>query len=145
MTGIGALSEPLVAELERGAIRKFATALGETDPVFFDVEAARSRGYRDLLAPPTFAATLGSNPVPDVALPPAGNIHGEQEFVFNSPMFAGDKISVVRGLVNIRERDGGSGKMQIYTFEIRGTAQDGNLVFTARQVIIVRLTTEPIA
>jgi acyl dehydratase len=145
MTDAPPTSDPVTSDVERGAIRKFALALGETDPVFFDVAAARAAGYRDLLAPPTFGVTIPSGPVPGVQLPPAGNIHGEQEFIFGPPIFAGDQITVVRQLAGMKERDGRSGKMQVYTFENRATNQDGDLVYTARQVIIVRLTSEPIS
>jgi acyl dehydratase len=138
-------SEPVTSEAERGAIRKFALAVGETDPIFFDVTAARAAGYRDLVAPPTFAVTVPSGPVPGVELPPAGNIHGEQEFIFGQPIIAGDQITVVRQCVDVKEREGRSGKMRIYTFENRATNQDGEPVYKARQVIIVRLSKEPIS
>jgi len=145
MTESQLTSEPATNEVERGAIRKFATATGETDPIFFDVEAARAAGYRDLLAPPTFAVTLSSGPMPGLNMPSAGNIHGEQEFIYSKPIVAGDEITVVRSMVDSKEREGRSGKMRIVTFESRGTNQDGDLVFTAHQVIIVRLSQEPIA
>jgi acyl dehydratase len=145
MTAALPTSDPVTTEAERGAIRKFALALGETDPIFFDVLAAQAAGYRDLLAPPTFAVTMPSGPVPGVQLPPAGNIHGEQEFIFGQPIVAGDEITVVRQLAGMKEREGRSGRMQVYTFENRATNQDGELVYTARQVILVRLTSEPIS
>lgn len=131
-------SEPLVAEVERGAIRKFAAAVGETDPVFFDVAAAKQAGYRDILAPPTFVVTLPSGPIPGVQLPPAGNIHGEQDFTFAGPVVAGDRISVVRRLADRRSAEGRSGRMDIYTFETVGTHEHGAVAYSARQVIIVR-------
>ncbi|MDO8773368.1 MAG: MaoC family dehydratase N-terminal domain-containing protein [Burkholderiaceae bacterium] len=40
--------------IERQRLRFFARAIGETDPVYTDVEAARAAGYADLPAPPTF-------------------------------------------------------------------------------------------
>ena len=40
--------------IERGRLRLFAKAIGETDPVYTDVEAAKAAGYPDLPAPPTF-------------------------------------------------------------------------------------------
>jgi acyl dehydratase len=39
----------------REKIREFASAVKATHPAHFDVEAARSLGYADLVAPPTFA------------------------------------------------------------------------------------------
>lgn len=137
-------SAPVTVEVERGAIRRFATALGETDPACYDVEAARAVGYRDLLAPPTFPITFGGGPIPGLDLPPAGNIHGEQEFAYQRPIVAGDEITVERRLTGTKERTGRSGKMRLVTIESTGTDAAGQEVFTSRQVIIVRLTTEPL-
>jgi len=140
MSGPSPTSEPCVTEVERGAVRKFAEALGETARVHFDVAAAHQAGYRDLLAPPTFAITLPAAPVPGVELPASGNLHGEQDFDFSGAIYARDSVSVVRRLVGVKEREGRSGKLEIYTFENVGTNQVKEIVFTARQVIIVRRT-----
>ncbi|MEC7363708.1 MAG: MaoC family dehydratase N-terminal domain-containing protein, partial [Actinomycetota bacterium] len=39
----------------REKVREFSEALGVTEPVSLDVDAAQSRGYTDVVAPPTFA------------------------------------------------------------------------------------------
>ncbi len=41
--------------MERGRLRMFAAAIGETDPIYTDVEAARAAGHPDLPVPPTFS------------------------------------------------------------------------------------------
>ena len=43
-----------VMTIERSRLQFFAKAIGETDPVYTDVAAARAAGYADLPAPPTF-------------------------------------------------------------------------------------------
>ena len=48
---------PMPFEVERGRLRFFAETIGLTDPVYFDVEAAKRAGHRDLPVPPTFSAT----------------------------------------------------------------------------------------
>jgi acyl dehydratase len=138
---VSEISDPVTFDVERGAIGKFARALGETDPVFFDPAAARAQGYRDVLAPPTFPMTFTGPPVPGLTMPSEGNIHGEQEFTYHQPIVAGDRVTVTRGLTSVRERDGRSGRMRLVTIESTGTDEDGKLVFTSRQVIIVRLST----
>ena len=55
---IGRESEPVVHDVEKGAIRRFAEALGDPNPIYVDEEAARAAGYPALVAPPTFAAAL---------------------------------------------------------------------------------------
>ena len=51
---IGVESEPVVNDVEKGAIIKFAQAIGDESPVFNDEDAARQTKYGGLIAPPTF-------------------------------------------------------------------------------------------
>ncbi len=44
-------------EVGREKIREFAQAVGDTSPVYTDVEAASAR-YADVIAPPTFVFSL---------------------------------------------------------------------------------------
>jgi len=55
---IGRESKPALNEVEKGAIRRFAEALGETNPIYFEEAAARAAGYRSIVAPPTFPTSL---------------------------------------------------------------------------------------
>ena len=55
---IGRESKPAINEVEKGSIRKFAEAIGETNPIYFEEAAARAAGYRSVVAPPTFPTTL---------------------------------------------------------------------------------------
>lgn len=130
---IGERADPLATEIEKGAIRQFALALGETDPVYFDEDTARQAGYRSLPAPPTFPAALPSNPVPGLKLPPAGLIHGEQEFVYGAPICAGDIIRVSAWLEDVKVR---RGTMNIVTIAREGINQENAMVFQARSVLI---------
>jgi hypothetical protein len=41
-------------DIERGRLAFFARAIGETDPVYLDPDAARAAGHPDIPAPPTF-------------------------------------------------------------------------------------------
>lgn len=136
-TRIGERSEPRVHEIEKGAIRRFAEALGETDPRYFDEEAARRAGFRSLLAPPTFAVTLRRNAPPGLTMPGAGTIHGEQRFRYGAPIVAGDEIAVTSWLEDVKVRDGSRGRMTLVTVASEGLNQDGAMVFSAQAVLIV--------
>jgi len=48
---IGRQSEPVLHEVEKGAIRRFAEALGDPNPLALDEVAARAAGYPGLVAP----------------------------------------------------------------------------------------------
>ncbi len=134
---IGARSIVAVTEIEKGTIRRFAQALGETNPIYFDEEAARAAGYPSLLAPPTFAITLTRNPIPGLTMPRAGVIHGEQEFLYGRAMTAGDRISVSGWLAEVREVKGRRGPMTLVTLLTEGCHADGTLAFQSRSVLII--------
>ena len=62
---IGHKSEPLTVAVEPFQLRLFAKAIGETNPIYMEEEAAKAAGHRNLLAPPTFANALSlSKPDP---------------------------------------------------------------------------------
>ncbi len=54
---IGWTSTPWEYEVTRTSVRAFARGVGYDDLVYYDVEAARKAGYRDLPAPATYLGT----------------------------------------------------------------------------------------
>src|SRR4030043_1928121 len=59
---IGKESEPVTVEVDKTACRMFARAVGYTDPIYFDEEYARSKGYRSIPAPFAFLGHPVYNP-----------------------------------------------------------------------------------
>ena len=55
---IGVESDPVVNEVEKGAIIKFAQAIGDHNPIYNDENAARSTKSGGLIAPPTFLRSI---------------------------------------------------------------------------------------
>ncbi|TET38047.1 MAG: MaoC family dehydratase, partial [Dehalococcoidia bacterium] len=49
---IGTTTEPVIMEVERGAIRRYADAIDDPNPLFRDVEHARSSRYGEMICPP---------------------------------------------------------------------------------------------
>ena len=80
-------------------IREFAEAVGSTDPVHVDRAVAQARGYRDVIAPPTFAVTIAQQcdavfvQDPEAGIDYSRVVHGEQRFVHHRPIGAGDELS----------------------------------------------------
>lgn len=54
---VGWESAPWTYEVTTTSVRAFARGVGYTDPVYFDIEAAKKAGYRNLPAPPTYLGT----------------------------------------------------------------------------------------
>lgn len=137
---VGRTSRPGVNEVEAGAIRRFAEAIGDDNPLHHDAAHARKAGYAGLVAPPTFPVTFkaGSDVREGLDMPIRGILHGEQAFEYERPIVAGDRITVVQKIEEIYERDGGSGPMDFVVIGEEGTDATGQAVYRARRVVIVR-------
>src|ERR1700754_5192967 len=103
-----------VLPIERSRLQFFAKAIGETDPIYTDVAAARDAGYPDLPAPPTFlfAAEMDSGATDrlceQLGIPLAKLLHGEQGFTYHRTACAGQPITVRSRIEDIYERKGGA-------------------------------------
>ncbi len=128
--------------IERGRLRFFAKAIGETDPVYSDEDAARAAGYADLPAPPTFifAAELDSGAMFALLdlldVPLAKVLHGEEGFEYLAPVVAGDVITVSSKVKDIYDKRGGA--LEFLELESIATNQHGATVAKIRNVTVVR-------
>jgi acyl dehydratase len=137
---IGRESDPVIHEVEKGAIRRFVEALGDPNPIYVDEEAARAAGYAALVAPPTFPAALTMNERFRHSLDLGTRLllHSEQQFEYGRPILAGDRITVKTRVADAQERAGASGPMDILVLEDEGRDAQGALVFRAREVLVLR-------
>ena len=105
-------SEPHVNEVEKGAIIKFARAIGDSNPLFTDEEAARKSRYGGLIAPPTFFRSLRAGPLKArVESPYSAALDGGSEWEYFESVRAGDRITVTTYVADIFERQGRLGNM----------------------------------
>ncbi|MDM0117048.1 MaoC family dehydratase N-terminal domain-containing protein [Variovorax sp. J22R133] len=131
-----------VLPLERTRLQFFAKAIGETNPVYTDVAAARAAGYADLPAPPTFlfAAELDSGAVDrmlqDLGVPVAKLLHGEQGFTYHLPACAGDTITVRSRIEDIYDKKNGA--LEFVIKSSRACNQRDELVAELRAVVVCR-------
>jgi acyl dehydratase len=139
---IGHRFPPSELALERGRLRFFAKAIGETDPVYTDVDAARAAGYSDLPAAPTFlfAAELDSGAngrmLELLEIPLQKVLHGEQGFTYHRPACAGDVITVHASLTDIYDKKNGALEFVVKAAEARN--QRNELVAELRTVLVCR-------
>jgi acyl dehydratase len=137
---IGKSYEPTVYAVGREKIREYARAVGETNPLHLDLEAARAAGYADLVAPPMFAVVYSAPSVgppifdPELELNFAMMVHGGQEFEWGPVVVAGDEITTTTRVKDIHERDGRG----YYVFESTSTSQRGEQVCRGTWTNIVR-------
>jgi acyl dehydratase len=136
-TQIGTQSQPRVVEIERGAIRRFAQAIGDPNPLFNDEAQARKTRFGGMIAPPTFCRSLGGE-IPDVKLniPQFRGLDGGSEWEYFVPIRAGDRITVISKIADIRESAGRLGAMVFIVAEHSYTNQFGELCAVQRSTVI---------
>src|SRR5271170_2353270 len=127
---VGKSYEPVVYAVGREKIREYARAVGETNPLHLDLNAARAAGHADVVAPPMFAVVYSAPAVApgmfdtEVGMNFAMMVHGGQEFEWGPLVVAGDEITTAASVKSITERDG----MGFYVFETVSTNQAGEQV-----------------
>jgi acyl dehydratase len=140
---IGLERPPITVDVERGRLRSFAKAIGETNPVYSDADAARHAGYRDIPAPPTYAFCLemldAADPfvlIRQMGIPLERLLHGEQSFTYHGTICAGDRVVLATRVSDIYEKKGGA--LEFVVQDTAVTNQHGELVAEMRQVAVVR-------
>jgi acyl dehydratase len=137
---VGKTFAPTTYAVGRENIKEYAHAVGETNPLHLDPEAARAAGYADVVAPPMFAVVYSAPAVapaifdPEVGINFAMMVHGGQEFRWGPLVVAGDEIATAVSVKSIEERDGRG----FFVFESVSTNQDGETVCVGTWTNIVR-------
>jgi len=124
----------------REKIREFARAVFSTNPVNLDVFAAQAAGYTDLVAPPTFAVVIQERSLTSVISDPEADIdfsrvvHGDQKFISNRPIVAGDELTSVLEVASVKSL----GAHSMITFNTEIFDIEKKLVCTAISTLVVR-------
>ncbi|MEJ2868388.1 MaoC family dehydratase N-terminal domain-containing protein [Actinomycetospora sp. OC33-EN08] len=121
-------------------IREFATAVGATDPVHVDAAAARAAGHADVVAPPTFPVVFTWEATREVVDDPALGldftrvVHRDQSFEVHRPVVAGDVLTTVVSVAEIKELAGND----VVTFRCDVTDPDGESVLVTSATLVGR-------
>jgi acyl dehydratase len=124
----------------REKIREYARAVGETNPLYLDLAAARAAGHADLVAPPMFAVVYCAAAIeqalfhPDLGIDFEMLLHSGQEFEWGPLVVAGDEITTAVSLAEVSERIG----MTFYVLASQSRNQRGELVCAGRWTEVVR-------
>ncbi|MCI2418241.1 MaoC family dehydratase N-terminal domain-containing protein [Saccharopolyspora sp. K220] len=139
---IGTALPPIIVDVEAGRLRFFASAIGETDPVYTDLGAARAAGHPNLPVPPTFLFGLTLDGpdsfgfLGDLGVDLREVLHGEQEFTYHSVAHAGETLVLRPVITDVYTKKGGA-----LEFVVRNTAvtrADGSAVADLTETLIVR-------
>lgn len=129
------------------AIRRYAAAIGDLDPLYLDEEYARKTSYGGIVAPPTFVFDVSNNIFTEVGedgrekgrvtLPGLRVARGGNEWQFFEPARPGDVINRKRKIAEIYEREGRrAGKILFVVTETSYTNQRGQLLGINRETLM---------
>ncbi|WP_182898313.1 MaoC family dehydratase N-terminal domain-containing protein [Microbispora sp. H10830] len=127
-------------EVSRVKISEFATAIGDSNPIYHDRRAAVAAGHPDVVAPPTFPivfSLFGTGDAladPDLGLNFAMVVHGEQRFEYERPIHAGDELVCTSTVAEIRS----VGRNEFLTLCSDVSTTSGELVCRTYNIIVER-------
>lgn len=145
-------AETVVGDITAIGAQRYAQAVGDLNPAYFDEVAATAAGYRGLAAPPTYVqyALVRGRPLGDIRedglfkgnsglrLRVQRTMFGGEEWDFLEPVCVGDRITASSCLVGLDEKWGSKGPFVRITRETTYTNQLGRVVARARQIGIAR-------
>ncbi len=139
---LGKQYDPFTVDVEKGRITQFANSIGEENPIHFDIDAAKSAGYRAIPAPLTFAYSItmdagqSFNVLEDMAVDKNKAVHGEQGFTYHTDICAGDTITGQQTIVDIYDKKNGA--LIFVVTETKLSNQNGEPVTDLHSVIVIR-------
>ncbi len=109
-------------EVEKGMIRRFAIAIGDPNPLYYDEEFARTTPYGSIVAPPTFLFEWNHHK--HTVIPPGERasifsglerqprlLRGTNEYEIVQPVRPGDIIKSKSRIMEVYEKQGRSGQL----------------------------------
>ncbi len=139
---IGTELEPVVYEIEKGMLKRFARAVGDPNPLWQDDDYAAKSSFGGIIAPPTFVMTLGFDKVVErlTSDPSQTIIHATTELFCCLPVRPGDVITATTRIAAVRQRQSKAGKTAFVNFDITYKNQRQEVVAKCRQMAIIRRT-----
>ena len=142
---VGKEFPPYAVTVERGKIKEFARAIGDSNPLYLDDRVGAASEWSDIIAPPTFPITFRDEGADTNALlrelgtDISRVLHGEQEFEIHRPLQPGRTYLCRARVSDIYEKTGKTGPMAFVVRETTVTDSDNEIVAVMRGVTVVRL------
>jgi acyl dehydratase len=144
-----------VGTVVKKEFQRWAAAVKDRNPLYFDADYARAQGYRDVVMPPMYLQQVthgvadldnlrpdgipGGGGSGDIPLPKCPRrMAGGENTTFYEPVYDGDVITAVRVVEDIQEKNGRSGEFVLVTSRTTYTRQDGTVVADMMGSMIAR-------
>ncbi len=151
-TGVEHVEE--LGEVSAALIKRYAAAVGETNPLYSDPLHARSRGYADVVAPPNLVTavitwgpgapydqlrddgTEADSHLPGVPAVGVRVMGGGEQMTFARPIVAGAVLTRTTVLLDVLERSSSTGRMLVVRYRDDYRDHGGTLLETVRTVLL---------
>ena len=150
---IGTVTRRFSGEVSLKEAQRFAAAVRDRNPIYFDDEAARAAGYRGIVTHPLFLPhalhgvvnldELREDGIPNapgvrIPLKVTRSVYGGEEFEFFLPVYPGDVITGETRVAALEQKEGSKGPFVLTTMETTYTNQNGEVVAKSRTFSIAR-------
>jgi acyl dehydratase len=151
---VGTVAATASGEVNRRDWQRWAAAVGDHNPLWFDGEYARANGYHDVICPPLYLQYCVLPVSPLTSLRPDGSsgavsgglafprapkrMAGGETTTFHLPSYHRDEIDMVRTIASIVEKQGKSGVFVLVTWHTTYHNQRAELVAEATTSMIAR-------
>ncbi len=146
------MSGPVTVVIDQREAQRYAFAVGDENPIYFDEVAAQAAGYRTLVAPPTYVSHAVVQPRSASNLRADGMyrdgsgvqlrvnrmMFGGEEWDFLEPVCIGDEITATTRLAALDQKEGRKGPFVRQVRETTFVNQFGEEVARSRLIGIAR-------
>ena len=136
-------------ELGRAAIRYFAVAVGDANPLYTDDEHARAAGHDGVIAPPTLVCETNQYAGRDrnadgyaghewgIEIPGTRLVRGGNDYTFHQPVRPSDVLTVTWRITDVIEKENRQGQgMVVVTSTATYRNQDGDLLTENEETLV---------
>ncbi len=146
------VDEPVTAVITARDAQRYALAVDDLNPIYFDEDAARAAGYRTLVAPPTFVSHVVATTKSLAELRTDGIFRGASRlrlglprvmaggdaWEWEEPAYVGDVVTAESRLYSIEQHEGRNGAFVTSVVETVYTNGDGTVLARVKRTGIAR-------
>ncbi|MBN8221423.1 MAG: MaoC family dehydratase N-terminal domain-containing protein [Spirochaetes bacterium] len=138
---VGRKMDPFTFTVERGKVKEFLQAIGEKNPIYWDIAAAKAAGYSDTPIPLTFQTAFtfwgyGDKFWTDIesfGIDTKRLLHMKEEYTYLEPIYPGTTVTCQVEVIDVKV-----GKMNMVTFKNTYSDGKGKSFIEAEMAIVIR-------
>ena len=133
--------------IDKSSIRRYAQAILDLNPIYFDEDYAKNSKHGAIIAPPTYIFDVSHDIFADtgkdgrdltrITIDGLQAIRGGNEYQFKKPAKVGDVINAKRKIIDIYEKEGKTaGSILFIVYDITYTNQKDEVLGISRETMM---------